>query len=287
METGNVYISDSSHGEIDKLTRQANGSYAETVARTGLTMPSGLAVNGHGNLYCAQGTGQLAMIDVADAPALVLATTKPGTTSVQEQTIANIGNDTLVFPPPASGTNASVRGAAFALGMTSTCPMIGASGAYTNLDAGSSCDYGILFTPPSRGPFSGLLSLIDNNLNAAGQGTEQDLTLSGASTDSDATRTTMRVSPNPVMVNLGVTITVTVTDTVTPATTAQGMVTVTDNVGSGPVVVLGEVTLSSGKAVLTMVPSVAGNHTITAHYGGVDASFLGSTSQTILSVQQQ
>jgi sugar lactone lactonase YvrE len=280
---GNVYVSDSSHGEIKKFTRQANGSYLETLARSGLTMPSGLAVDGHGNLYCAQGTGQLAMIDVSDAPALVLTATKPETTVTQEQTVVNIGNDTLAFPPPASGTNASISGTAFALGTASTCPRIGVSGAPTNLDAGSSCVYDITFTPPSQGTFSGLLSLTDNNLNL---GVEQDITLSGASS-ADATRTTMRVSPNPVTVNLGVTIIVTVTDTYNPAVIDQGDVTLTDTVGSQVVSLNGgaPVALSNGTAQLTMTPSVSGTHTITAHYGGVDASFLASTGTATLTVQ--
>jgi hypothetical protein len=46
-----------------------------------------------------------------------------------------------------------------------------------------------------------------------------------------------------------------------------------------------EVTLSGGKAVLTMAPVVVGTHVISAHYVGVDNSFLGSTGQVSLSVQ--
>jgi hypothetical protein len=37
--------------------------------------------------------------------------------------------------------------------------------------------------------------------------------------------------------------------------------------------------------MLTMIPNVAGTHTITAHYGGVDANFEGSTAQASLVVQ--
>jgi hypothetical protein len=124
---------------------------------------------------------------------------------------------------------------------------------------------------------------MDNNLNAAA---EQDIALSGASTTSDATRTTLRVSPSPVGVGLGVTMIVTVADTSNAATFPQGGVTLTDTVGSQVVSLNGgaPVALSNGKATLTMNPSVAGVHTITAHYGGVDASFLGSTGQASLTV---
>jgi len=44
------------------------------------------------------------------------------------------------------------------------------------------------------------------------------------------------------------------------------------------------VPLSNGKAVVTMVPTVAGAHTISAHYAGVDNSFPGSTGQASLTV---
>jgi hypothetical protein len=98
----------------------------------------------------------------------------------------------------------------------------------------------------------------------------------------------MRVSPNPVQVGLGVTMTVTVVDTNSALTIPEGAVTVTDTVGS-QVTTLNHgaaVTLSSGKATLTMVPGVAGTHTITAHYDGGDDGFLASTAQASLVVQQ-
>jgi hypothetical protein len=44
------------------------------------------------------------------------------------------------------------------------------------------------------------------------------------------------------------------------------------------------VPLSSGKAVLSIIPKVAGEHAITAHYGGVNSSFAGSTGEAALTV---
>jgi hypothetical protein len=44
------------------------------------------------------------------------------------------------------------------------------------------------------------------------------------------------------------------------------------------------VPLSGGKAVLSMIPKVAGEHTITVHYGGVNGSFAGSTAEAALTV---
>jgi hypothetical protein len=81
--------------------------------------------------------------------------------------------------------------------------------------------------------------------------------------------------------------TATVTDTSMSSIVPQGGgVTFTDTVGGKAVVLNGgaPVPLSGGKAVLTMIPKVAGEHAITAHYGGVNASFAGSTGEAALTV---
>jgi hypothetical protein len=144
--------------------------------------------------------------------------------------------------------------------------------------------------PEYRGTYLGYVVLTDNDLNAvsAGPGSGQDVQLNGTTSTSDSTRTTIRVNPNSVTVGLGVTTIVTVTDTSNSATVVQGGVSFTDSVGGLVLSLNGgaAVPLSDGKAVLTMTPSVAGAHTITAHYDGVDNSFLGSTAEASLSVQQ-
>jgi hypothetical protein len=155
------------------------------------------------------------------------------------------------------------------------------------VDAGSSCVYAIDFIPAVRGSISGSLLLTDTNLNAASPGYAiQSVALSGTGMTSDATRTTMRVSPNPVTVGLGVTITVTVIDTTNSATVPNGSVTFADSVGGTTVSLNGgaAVPLADGKARLNVIPHVAGAHTITAHYGGVNDSFASSTGQASLTV---
>jgi streptogramin lyase len=292
---GSVYVADASRDEIDKLTPQTNGSYLETIARSGLSEPSGLAVDGQGNLYYSEtAAGELNMIDVADAPVITFVITKPQTTSTDSPryvTVANIGNAPLDFPAFASGTNPyTVGGATFPLDSESTCPVVGVSSVAASLDAGSSCVYGVGFMPEYRGTYLGYLVLTDNNLNVvSGQpGSGQGVQLNGTTSTSDTTRTTIRVNPSTVTVGLGVTMIATVTDTSTSATVVQGGVSFTDSVGGQVLSLNGgaAVTLSGGKAMLTMVPSVAGAHTITAHYGGVDNSFLGSTAEASLTVKQ-
>ena len=115
----------------------------------------------------------------------------------------------------------------------------------------------------------------------------QAIALSGTGLTSDATRTTLRVSPNPVAVGFEITITATVEDTTTAATVPNGSVAFTDSVGGTVVSLNGgaAVPLSNGKAVLTVIPNVAGTHTITAHYSGIDDRFTGSTGEVSLIVQ--
>jgi streptogramin lyase len=290
--SGNVYVVDNARGQIVKLVPEMNGFYLQAIAESGLIQPLGLAADGQGNLVYSQATGLVNMIDTSDAPMITFATTKPGLTSVDSpryQTIANAGNAPLVFRVPATGTNPATiaGGGAFALDGEFTCPVIGVSGVPTTLDAGSSCVWGVSFTPTSRAPYLGYLYWTDNNLNAIVTGSGQEITLQGTSATADASRTTLRVSPNPVKAGLGVTVIVTVVDTFDPATIPTGAVTVTDTIGSQVVTLNGgaAVTLSNGKATLTMIPSVAGAHTITAHYGGVNNSFLSSTGQASLTVQ--
>jgi streptogramin lyase len=289
---GNVYVADKARGQIVKLVPQMNEFYLQTIAQSALLQPLGLAVDGQGNLVYSQSTGLVTMIDISDAPVISFATTKPGLTSVDSpkyQTIANGGNAPLVFRVPASGTNPAViaGGGAFALDGASTCPVIGVSDVPATLDVGSSCVWGVGFTPGSRAPYLGYLYWTDNNLNAVVSGSGQEITLQGTGATADTSRTTMRVSPNPVKAGLGVTMIVTVVDTFDSAMIPTGSVTVTDTVGSQVAPLNGgaAVTLSNGKATLTMIPSVAGVHTITAHYAGVNNSFLSSTGQVSLTVQ--
>jgi sugar lactone lactonase YvrE len=289
---GNLYITGSTGGEIYREALQPNGSYLQTIAASGLTAPWGIAVDGKGNLYLSQDTlkGDLALIDVADPPSLSFAKTEVNSASPdspQTVTVSNIGNVALGFPVPGSRTNPNVA-TSFSLDGATTCPVVSSSATAGSLAAGGSCVYAIDFIPVSRGSISGSLAITDTNLNATGPGyATQTIALSGTGLTSDATRTTLRVSPNPVAVGLGITITATVVDTTTAATIPNGSVAFTDSVGGTVVSLNGgaAVPLSNGKAVLNAIPTVAGTHTITAHYTGIDDSFTGSTGAVSLVVQ--
>ena len=289
---GNLYITVPTTGEVLMETLETGGSYLQTIASAGLNAPWGIAVDGQGNLYYSHNVakGGVAMIDVANTPALSFAKTTLGATSVdspQSVTVLNIGNAALDFPVPAAGSNPSIA-TSFTLDGGTTCPEVSSSGTAGTLDAGSSCVYAIAFVPEARGSINGSLVLTDTNLNAAVPAyAQQSIALSGTGIASDATRTTLRATPNPGTVSLGVTLTATVKDTTnTPIAPAGGGVTFTDSVGGTMVSLNGgaAVPLSDGRAVLNVIPTVPGTHTITAHYGGVNDSFAGSTGEASLTV---
>jgi hypothetical protein len=196
--------------------------------------------------------------------------------------VTNMGNTSLDISPIRSGSLSP----GFKLSSATTCPPTSAPGNFgIILWANLSCIYAIDFVPQAHATYRGALVITDDNLGTLGA--QQSVSLSGLGVTSDTTRTTMRISPDPAKVGLGVTLTVTVTDTTNAGSVPTGGVTVTDTVGNVSTSLNGgaPVPLSGGKAVLTMIPSVAGTHTITAHYNGVDASFAGSTIAADLNVQ--
>jgi hypothetical protein len=132
----------------------------------------------------------------------------------------------------------------------------------------------------------GSMVLMDTSLNQNDPYAKQTIELRQGVT-SDLTRTTLRVTPDQVDLGLGVTLTATVADTTTSSIVPQGGgVTFTDTLLGKTVVLNGgvPVPLSGGKATLNIAPKVAGEHTITAHYSGVNASFVSSSGEATLAV---
>jgi sugar lactone lactonase YvrE len=289
---GNLYITGSQSGDVYKEVPNGSGGYVQSIAYTGLEAPWGIAVDALGNLYLSLDTpsGELSMIDVADPPSVLnFAKTPVGDTSTdspQEVTLANIGNAALTFPVLSSGLNPSIT-AGFTLGAATTCPVLSSTATEGSVAAGSACVYSIDFVPVAPGPVRGALVLTDTSLNRYYPNFAMQRIELREGITSDATRTTLRVTPDQIKKGLGVTMTATVTDTSVLSIVPQGGgVTFTDTVGGKAVVLNGgvPVPLSGGKAVLSMTPKVAGEHTITVRYGGVNASFASSTGEAALAV---
>ena len=278
---GNLYITGSGSGEVYREAPDGNGGYVQSIAHTGLDAPWGIGADGRGNLYLSLDTpsGGLTMIDVAGPPILNFAKTQVGSTSKdspQLVTLANIGNETLsVYANPSITPG-------FRLGAATTCPVAGSPGTAGSVAVGGACGYAINFMPVAPGPMRGSLTLIDDSLNALAA---QRLELRRAIFN-DATRTTLRVSPDPLKLSHEATITATVTDTSVLSKIPQGGVTFTDTVSQQTVMLNGgePVPLSGGQAILRFIPHLAGEHMITAHYDGVNASFAGSTGVRVLTV---
>jgi sugar lactone lactonase YvrE len=288
---GNLYITGSLSGDVYKEAPDGNGGYVQSIAYGGLEAPWGIAVDGRGNLYLSLDTpsGELSMIDVADPPVLDFAKTPVGATSADSPhivTLANIGNAALTVPVLSSGPNPSIT-AGFSLGAATTCPVLGFTGADGSEAAGSACVYAVNFSPVALGPVRGALALTDTSLNRYYPNFAMQRIELREGITSDATRTKLRVTPDQIKKGFGVTMTATVADTsVLSIVPEGGGVTFTDTVGGTAVVLNGgaPVPLSSGKAVLSMIPKVAGEHAITVHYGGVNASFASSTGEAALTV---
>jgi sugar lactone lactonase YvrE len=181
---GNVYIANGNRVLKDTLS---GVSYSESVLTTSaLSSSSGVAVDGGGNVYVADtGNNRVLKEDLSDAPSLSFANTAPGSTSSDSpQTIMleNMGNASLTFAVPGSGTNPTIS-TNFSLNssVSSACPLVSTGSSAGTLAAGASCLLPVSFTPTTAGTLSGSLALTDNALNAS---VTQTIALGGIGTGS-------------------------------------------------------------------------------------------------------
>src|SRR6185312_11945186 len=129
---------------------------------------SAVALDNLGNLYVNSGATTLKF--ARTPPTVSFLTSSVGVTSTDSPkavTVEDIGNDTLTFPVPASGTNPTIS-TSFTLDAATTCPQLTtSSGAAATLASGASCVYSVDFTPTTTGTITGTLVLTDNSLNVA------------------------------------------------------------------------------------------------------------------------
>ena len=168
---GNVYISDeSSPARIIKETPSGGGTFIQTTLQaTGMTQPVGLALDAAGDLYVADPVGQaIDELNVSTAPlTFAFPTTVANSESSPISTnLLNYGN------APLNISSISIPGG-FASDPMTTCAL--SSGV---LASSTSCSLGIDFAPTSGVPYSGTVTVTDNNLNALS--TTQSIALSGA-----------------------------------------------------------------------------------------------------------
>jgi hypothetical protein len=281
---GSVYITSLSSGNVYKEGLQTDGTWLQTTVYSGLDGPNGIALDEQGNLYISlEQARQIEMIDVADPPVIDFAKTPVGSTSAdspEHLTVTNAGNADFNF--------VSSLSSGFTFDPATTCPM--GTGNSAPLFARGSCDYAIDFVPVVSGPTRGRLALQYENFAQLFNPliTTKDVELREAGITSDATRTVVRVSPSGG-VHLGgrILIYATVTDQSHANVLPEGgRVIFTDTI-SGKVTALNggaAVPLVNGRTTLRVAPTVAGVHTISAHYSGVDATYASSTGEALVSV---
>ena len=176
---GNLYIADADNQRIRKvtpggtITTVAGGTYGYSgdggpATSAELYEPTGVAVDGAGNLYIADsGNQRIRKVDVSDAPSLTFPSTNVGDASAaQDVSVLNLGNAPLDISQISTATN-------FSLGGTDTS----CSSSGQTLNAAESCILGIEFNPLSAGSISGSVVLTDDTLNASAA--TQSIGLSG------------------------------------------------------------------------------------------------------------
>ncbi|HZL29132.1 MAG TPA: MBG domain-containing protein [Acidobacteriaceae bacterium] len=176
--SGNLYVALQLAGQVVEYS--PTGTRLRTFGH-GLSNPSAVALDALGNLYVNSGATQ--KFD-RTPPTVGFLTSSVGvisTDSPKAVTLEDIGNDTLTFPVPASGTNPTISSSFSLDGGTTTCPQLtSASGAAGTLAMGTSCVYSVDFTPTTTGTITGSLVVTDNSLNVA-NGT-QSVTLNNQGT---------------------------------------------------------------------------------------------------------
>jgi len=201
----------------------ADGGAQSTVPASGLNGPSGVAVDGAGNVFIADfNNNRVVKVQRSQPPILSFAATPVGSTSSdspQSVKAQNIGNQTLTVTGLSVGTNfLQVPGT----GTPADCS------SSSSLAPGETCNLSINFAPQSVGNIISAAIFTDNALNSTAPAT-QSVTLQGTGQLSDLTITKTHAGTFAQSGSGSYTITVT---NVGPGATL-GTVTVVDTPATG------------------------------------------------------
>ena len=180
---GEVYVAARTRtgtGSVLKETPTSGGFVESTAAISGvngIAGPAGIAVDGLGNLYVSDDSGQLTEFGFSTPPGLTFESTVAGSISAdspQALWIENAGNTALSFPIPSSNSNPSISvNFDFVEQAAQACPVTSLDSVQAGtLSAGTSCQLAVEFLPgaSASGNVSGAISLMDNSLNATAPG---------------------------------------------------------------------------------------------------------------------
>jgi hypothetical protein len=187
---GDIFVADTGNSAVKEITIGSGYTTVNTMV-SGLASPAAVAVSPSGNLYIAGAYKTVLEEDSADAPSLVFGSTDGLSIASADQsiTVQNIGNASLTFELPSSGTNSCIPSTASYFTLD-TAPATACALAYptapATLAAGQSCTLSVSFDPTATGSVSGSLNLLDNTLNAPSPYATQSIALSGTGLESQA-----------------------------------------------------------------------------------------------------
>jgi hypothetical protein len=274
---GNLYIADknatgaSGTSMILQVTGLSTANpQLMTVAGGGTTAPSatatsattvqlpgslGVAVDGAGNIYIADGNTMVEKVTPAPLTITFPSTAFGSTSPSQPIVVANIGNQTLKFTSIVVTTNFSDTG--------TTC-----SNSPT-LSSGAICTVDLQFAPTtgSAGTLTGTLSLTDNNMNVSG-GTVQQVNLSGAATGTANPAATPTFSPGTGTYTSTQSVTISSTPGATIYYTTNGTTPTTSSTPyTGPISVTSSETINAVATASGYTTSAVGSATYTISAG--------------------
>ncbi len=272
----------------------------------GLDYPTGVALDPYGNLYVTEDFGYRVR-KVTTNPATLAFTSEPIGTAAPtlNANLYNIGNETLTYSIPSSGSNAlvtttgptSASSSAFGQSNSTTCGPIYSNSGTTTLASGANCLYTLTFQPDTAaGNYTGTLVETDNSLNS-GSGNSyasyqtalnQTINLTGTATQATPT-VVVNSNLSPSLLGQSVTFTATVTG---QGVAPTGTVTFTYvPAGSSTPVTVGPLNVSTTAGVTTATFSTStlplGANSISAQYNG-DTNYTSPPAYTITqNVNQQ
>jgi len=200
--SGNVYVTDEGNNAVKAMPAGCASSNCVTTLGGGFSYPQGVALDSSGNVYVGDyGNSAVKEINRATPPSLSFAATTVGWTSSDSPktvTVANIGNQPLIFTVPVSGSNPS-----YPANFPENAADTDLCSSATPLAEGSSCDVSVNFMPTVAGANTGSVVLTDNALNQANA--TQSIPLSGLGVIATAALTSP--TPNSQLASSSVTFT--------------------------------------------------------------------------------
>ena len=215
--SGTLYIADTGNRRILRVP-PTGAAGAILTPNFSFSVPTGVVVADNGDLVVADNNNGLVRItrSVPTSPLTFSTPTPVGTPDSPDGskfvTLQNVGNLPLQLAiPTGTAVNPSTTNPAFLISPNGTCPQLTSSStaASGQIAPGTSCTYGVNFTPTAAGPNTGNLTLLSMPTGATSPVTSL-VPLSGTGvTTADALR--IVASPSPATVGQPVSITITAT----------------------------------------------------------------------------